>query len=43
VPEQRVKKMRIDKQLKKQGFDLDDERTELEVPAEIWINEESVV
>jgi len=31
--------MRIDKQLKKKGFDLNHELTESEAPAEIWINE----
>jgi hypothetical protein len=33
--------MRIDKNLTKQGFALDAERTELEAPAEIWINKKA--
>ena len=33
--------MKIDKNLKKQGFALDAESTESEAPAEIWINEKA--
>jgi len=41
VPEPSVLEMKFDKNLKKQGFALNTERTESEAPAEIWINEKA--
>ncbi len=30
--------MRVDEALEKQGFEFDEDRTEQEAPAEVWVN-----